>query len=141
MLLPSTFRSTYCHSRSDSMAKAASKMRNMVKSLSMSNVSNLTNTRNWDFQIILNSQNVTRTPYPIGPIDCDEIPSSNRKSSHNRRSALWRNGLLSSRRGSISSLVISNLGSNIASPFIRRKTISSSEVLAKDSTRVRTGLF
>ena len=43
--------STYCHSRSDSMAKAASKMRNMVKSLSMSNVSNLTNSRNWDLKI------------------------------------------------------------------------------------------
>ena len=45
--------STYCHSRSDSMAKAASKMRNMVKSLSMSNVSNLTNSRNWDLKNFL----------------------------------------------------------------------------------------
>ena len=68
---------------------------------------------------------------------CSEIPSSNRKSGHNRRSALWRNGLLSSRRGSISSLVISNLGSNIASPFIRRKTISSSEVILAKANRVR----
>ena len=34
------------------MAKAASKMRNMVKSLSMSNVSNLTNSRDWDLENI-----------------------------------------------------------------------------------------
>ena len=38
------------------MAKAASKMRNMVKSLSMSNVSNLTNSRNWDLKIFLSVQ-------------------------------------------------------------------------------------
>ena len=77
---------------------------------------------------------------PLGhPFDDfgDGIPSSNRKSGHNRRSALWRNGILSSRRGSISSLVISNLGSNIASPFIRRKTISSSEVILAKTNRVR----
>ena len=84
------------------------------------------------------AQNFVSQPlgHPFGDFGYG-IPISNRKSGHNRRSALWRNGILSSRRGSISSLVISNLGSNIASPFIRRKTISSSEVILAKTNRVR----